>query len=78
MAEKKSNTNFSEDIFGRKIDRCLTDTIVKGAGGLFIGTVFSLLFFKRRAFPIVLGTGFGIGVAYRNCEQELNASNSHN
>lgn len=31
MAEKKSNaTNFSEDIFGRKIDRCLTDTIVKG------------------------------------------------
>lgn len=31
MAEKKSTgTNFSEDVFGRKIDRCLTDTIVKG------------------------------------------------
>lgn len=41
-------------------------------GGLALGSVFSLLFFKRRAWPIIMGSGFGIGVAYTNCERALN------
>lgn len=48
--------------------------LIHTAGGLFVGTVVSLLFFKARRFPIVLGAGFGLGVAYRNCEEELNAN----
>lgn len=42
-------------------------------GGFLIGSVVSLLFFKRRAFPLWIGTGFGFGVGYRNCETALNS-----
>lgn len=63
---------FSEEEFGKRIDRCLTDTLMKGSAGLVLGAVFSLLFFKRKSWPVVLGTGFGIGMAYRNCDRELN------
>lgn len=41
-------------------------------GGLVIGGVISLLFLKRRAWPLIMGTGLGFGVAFRNCETELN------
>lgn len=43
------------------------------AGGLIIGSVASLLFFKRRVWPTWLGAGFGVGVAYSNCEKNLNS-----
>lgn len=131
--------SFSEDQLGKKVDRCVTDTLVKAGtyecwsfeyyyirssgrrqqknrnclsffqstaifycisilicdfpiirhfclhsiftrvcantgGGLAIGSVLSLLFFKRRAFPLWLGTGFGFGVGYRNCESALNSN----
>lgn len=42
------------------------------AGGFLIGTVLSLTFFKRKAWPILMATGFGAGMAYRTCEKELN------
>lgn len=103
MATKINQQGFSEDEFGQKIDRCLTDTLVKAGtttlhyiigilwmlrillqthflrikfagGGLVIGGVLSLLFFKRRAFPLWVGTGFGVGVGYRNCELALNST----
>ncbi|XP_058820725.1 MICOS complex subunit MIC10-like [Topomyia yanbarensis] len=64
---------FAEDQYGKKIDRCLTDALVKFGGGLALGGVFSLLFFKRRAWPIIMGSGFGIGMAYTNCERSLNS-----
>ncbi|PSN43490.1 MICOS complex subunit MIC10 [Blattella germanica] len=65
---------FAEDELGRKWDKCLTDVVLKMGGGLTVGTVMSLLFFKRRKWPIILGTGFGIGMAYANCERSLNNS----
>lgn len=118
LAEKNS---FAEDQFGKKVDRCITDTLVKAGklfinecenissrlcktwlikgkwsinsllevcflnknymfrlfvlgGGFLVGSVVSLLFFKRRTLPIWLGTGFGIGVGYRNCEAALNSN----
>lgn len=42
-------------------------------GGFLIGSVVSLLFFKRKSFPLWIGTGFGFGVGYRNCEIALNS-----
>uniref|UniRef100_A0A3F2YX52 MICOS complex subunit MIC10 n=1 Tax=Anopheles farauti TaxID=69004 RepID=A0A3F2YX52_9DIPT len=65
---------FAEDRYGKKIDRCLTDACLKFGGGLAIGGILSILFFKRRAWPIIMGSGFGIGVAYNNCERSLNAA----
>ncbi|GLG99657.1 MICOS complex subunit MIC10 [Gryllus bimaculatus] len=52
---------WSEEEMGKKWDRCLTDSVFK------IG----------RGWPILLGAGFGLGVAYANCERDLNATVSH-
>lgn len=71
--ESGQKLSISEQEFGKKIDRCFADTVIKGSGGLFVGSILSLLFLKRRAWPLVFGTGFGIGVAYRTCERELNS-----
>nr|XP_016932655.1 MICOS complex subunit Mic10 [Drosophila suzukii] len=65
-----SNVSFEEQI-GKRLDRCVSDTLVKGCGGLFIGSAAALLFFKRRAWPAWVGAGFGIGVAYKTCEKDL-------
>ncbi|CAO1433643.1 unnamed protein product [Diamesa serratosioi] len=63
---------FAEDRMGMKIDRCLTDGLIKFGAGAALGTVFSLFFFKRRMWPIYGGSFFGLGVAYTNCEKALN------
>ncbi|KRG00511.1 MICOS complex subunit Mic10 [Drosophila mojavensis] len=68
-----SEMGFSEEQMGMKFDRCVSDTIVKGSGGLIIGSVVSLLFFRRRLWPTWLGAGFGVGVAYSSCENNLNS-----
>ncbi|XP_033149000.1 MICOS complex subunit Mic10-like [Drosophila busckii] len=66
-----ADMSFSEDKFGQRLDKCISDSIIKGCGGLAIGTVASLLFFKRRMWPAWVGTGFGIGVAYSTCEKSI-------
>jgi len=47
----------SEDELGVKWDRCLADTGIKLLGGLAVGSVFSLVLFKRRMWPITFGMG---------------------
>ncbi|CAH1156052.1 unnamed protein product [Phaedon cochleariae] len=65
---------YVEEELVRKWDKCFSDGLLKFGGGLALGTVFSLLFFKRRRWPILMGGGFGIGMAYSNCEQDLNGT----
>ena len=62
----------SEDVLGEKWDRCLVDAGIKIAGGLVVGSVFSLLFFKRRSWPLIFGIGSGFGMGYQNCQNEFN------
>ena len=38
-------------------DRCLSNLIIKSSLGLGFGVVFSVLLFKRRAWPTFLGAG---------------------
>ncbi|EFN77419.1 MICOS complex subunit Mic10 [Harpegnathos saltator] len=64
----------TEDEVGQKWDRCFTDVILKLGGGVALGGVFSLFFFKRRKWPMIIGAGFGLGMAYSNCEKDINAS----
>ncbi|XP_046671875.1 MICOS complex subunit Mic10-like [Homalodisca vitripennis] len=68
------NKKHSEDELGQKWDRCVTDGILKAGGGLALGLLSSLLLFKAKRWPIIFGGGIGVGLAYRNCEQEINAS----
>ncbi|ESO90436.1 hypothetical protein LOTGIDRAFT_217865 [Lottia gigantea] len=67
MAEKVR----SEDILGQKWDRCLSDTAIKSVSGLGLGIVFSVIFFKRRIWPVAFGTGIGFGMAYANCQHDF-------
>ncbi|KAL1915861.1 uncharacterized protein VTP21DRAFT_6249 [Calcarisporiella thermophila] len=54
-------------------DRCLSNLIVKSGIGLGTGVVLSVLLFKRRAWPVMMSTGFGMGYAYSDCQIFLNA-----
>ncbi|XP_076277301.1 MICOS complex subunit Mic10 [Lasioglossum baleicum] len=67
-------TTWTEDEIGRKWDRCFTDALFKLGGGTLLGGVFSLFFFKRRKWPILTGAGFGLGMAYSNCQEDLNTT----
>ncbi|CAD6995403.1 MICOS complex subunit mic10-like [Ceratitis capitata] len=67
-----SKISYPEDEYGKRLDRCTTDLLVKGSSGLFVGFAMSLLIFKRKAWPSLIGAGFGIGVAFKTCEKHLN------
>ncbi|CAH0555650.1 unnamed protein product [Brassicogethes aeneus] len=54
FVEKKVDEQIHQNILGG---------VVKFGTGLFLGSLFSLLFFKRKKWPVVLGGGFGIGMA---------------
>ncbi|XP_044754570.1 MICOS complex subunit Mic10-like [Coccinella septempunctata] len=65
---------YVEDEIGKKWDRCITDGLLKFSSGLLIGGLFSVLFFKKKRWPLLMGSGFGVGMAYSNCEKDLNAT----
>ncbi|KAJ4304063.1 Mitochondrial inner membrane organizing system component [Collariella sp. IMI 366227] len=61
----------SEALLNEKWDRCLSNLIIKSSLGLGFGVVFSVLLFKRRAWPAFVGVGFGAGRAYEECNSSL-------
>merc|ERR1712000_110170 len=61
----------SESLLNEKWDRCLSNLLVKSTLGLGFGVVFSVLLFKRRAWPAFVGVGFGAGRAYEECNFSL-------
>ncbi|KQS44469.1 MICOS complex subunit Mic10 [Drosophila erecta] len=68
-----SQNNFSEEQIGKRLDRCVSDILIKGCGGVIVGSAVSLIILRRRAWPVWLGAGFGIGAAYRTCEKDINS-----
>lgn len=46
-------------------------------GGAVFGGVFSLLFFRRSAWPVTLGIGIGVGAGYSNCRHQFFRHGSH-
>jgi len=59
----------SEQIINEKWDRCVSNFLIKTGVGLSVGIVASALIFKKKSWPIALSTGFGIGVAYADCQR---------
>lgn len=55
-----------------QLDLCISNAIVKTGIGFSAGVVFSVLLLKRRAWPVWLGTGFGLGAGYTDCERSFN------
>ncbi|KAL7626951.1 Mitochondrial inner membrane organizing system component [Parahypoxylon ruwenzoriense] len=61
----------SEALLNEKWDRCISNMIIKSTLGLGFGVVFSVLLFRRRAWPAFVGVGFGAGRAYEECNWNL-------
>ncbi|VDD82175.1 unnamed protein product [Mesocestoides corti] len=61
----------SEDILGRKVDRCISDILIKTGTGVSVGIIVSVLFARRRPWPLIFGTGFGLGMGISNCNSEF-------
>ena len=49
-------------------DHCLSSLLIRSGLGLGFGVIFSVLLFKRRAWPAWLGLGFGAGRAVEECD----------
>ncbi|AQZ14014.1 MOS1 (YCL057C-A) [Zygosaccharomyces parabailii] len=66
MAEtaKLQVTAPNKSILNDKWDVVLSNLLVKSGLGFGVGVVASVLLFKRRAFPVWLGIGFGLGRGY--------------
>ncbi|EOD44747.1 hypothetical protein GTA08_BOTSDO03813 [Neofusicoccum parvum] len=61
----------SEALLNDKWDRCLSSMLIRSGLGLSFGIVFSVLLFKRRAWPAFVGLGFGAGRAWEECDNSF-------
>ncbi|KAK5975242.1 MICOS complex subunit MIC10, partial [Trichostrongylus colubriformis] len=50
---------------------CFADSLLKISGGIAIGIVASVAFFRSRSWPIWFGSGIGIGTGWSNCRHDL-------
>lgn len=53
-------------------DLCISNAIVKTGIGFSAGVLLSVLLFRRRSWPVWLGTGFGLGSGWTDCERSFN------
>ncbi|CBX96621.1 Mitochondrial inner membrane organizing system component [Plenodomus lingam] len=61
----------SEALLNEKWDRCLSSMLIRSGLGVSFGIVFSVLLFKRRAWPAFVGLGFGAGRAWEECDNSF-------
>lgn len=53
-------------------DRAISSMIIRSSLGLSFGVIFSVLLFKRRAWPAWVGLGFGAGRAWEEADGMCN------
>ncbi|KAF9884151.1 hypothetical protein FE257_002272 [Aspergillus nanangensis] len=66
----------SEALLNEKWDRAISSMIIRSSLGLSFGVVFSVLLFKRRAWPAWVGLGFGAGRAWEEADASFRRGDS--
>ncbi|KAK2744932.1 Mitochondrial inner membrane organizing system component [Myotisia sp. PD_48] len=64
----RSSRPVSETLLNEKWDRAISSLLIRSSVGLGFGVVFSILLFKRRAWPAWVGVGFGAGRAWEEAD----------
>ena len=59
-----NSLHFESKFTNLQWDVVLSNTMIKTALGFGGGVLASVLFFKRRSFPVWVGVGFGLGRGY--------------
>ena len=59
---------YAADIDILQWDRAISSLVVRSTLGFSFGVIFSVLLFKRRTWPVWLGTGFGAGRAWEEAD----------
>ncbi|KAL8773273.1 MAG: hypothetical protein Q9194_004385 [Teloschistes cf. exilis] len=63
-----SSRPVSEALLNDKWDHAISSLLIRSSLGLSFGVVFSVLLFKRRAWPAWVGLGFGAGRAWEEAD----------
>ncbi|XP_045521615.1 MICOS complex subunit Mic10-like isoform X1 [Pieris brassicae] len=59
--------------FEERYSSCFLDLGVKTVAGLLIGSMMGSFFLHGyKKWPMYIGGGLGVGMAYKNCENSLN------
>ncbi|KAL4879403.1 hypothetical protein BJY04DRAFT_193911 [Aspergillus karnatakaensis] len=72
----RSTKLVSEALLNEKWDRAISSMIIRSSLGLSFGVVFSVLLFKRRAWPAWVGLGFGAGRAWEEADASFRRGDS--
>jgi len=66
----------SEALLNEKWDRAISSAVIRSGLGFSFGVIFSVLLFKRRAWPVFFGTGFGAGRAWEEGDANFKRGDS--
>ncbi|GAD98396.1 hypothetical protein ANI_1_874074 [Paecilomyces variotii No. 5] len=72
----RSTRAVSETLLNEKWDRAISSMIIRSSLGLSFGVIFSVLLFKRRAWPAWVGLGFGAGRAWEEADASFRRGDS--
>ncbi|KAJ1508077.1 MICOS complex subunit MIC10 [Coelomomyces lativittatus] len=61
----------SEEILARKWDRCISNLVIKVATSTSVGILSSVTLFQKKTWPVALAAGFGLGLAYEQCQKSF-------
>ncbi|PGH17593.1 hypothetical protein AJ80_04772 [Polytolypa hystricis UAMH7299] len=67
----RSSKPVSEALLNEKWDHAISSMIIRSTLGLSFGVIFSVLLFKRRAWPAWVGLGFGAGRAWEEADSSF-------